>query len=108
MHIYHLKNCDTCKKAVKALADQSPTLIDVRADGVSAEVLSAWLALHGPDVLLNRKSTTWRNLSDSDRDRDPLDLLLEHPTLMKRPVIVDGDRVFVGWSKSVQDDLNVR
>lgn len=98
MHIYHLKSCDTCKKAIKALADHNPQLTDVRADGVAPELLSDWLSQVGTDVLLNRKSTTWRNLSDDERAGDPLKLLIDHPTLMKRPVVVENGNLHVGWS----------
>ena len=105
MHIYHLKTCDTCKKAIKALADREPSLVDVRADGVSPDLLKTWLEAVGPEVLLNRKSTTWRNLSEAERAGDPLTLLQANPTLMKRPVIVDGRDLHVGWSKAVQEAL---
>lgn len=104
--LYGLKTCDTCRKALKALeaAGNSVTYVDVRADGVSADVLAAWLEEHG-DALINTRSTTWRGLDESDRARsasDPAGLLKEHPTLIKRPVIVSGDDVTVGWSKAVQ------
>lgn len=77
----------------------------MRADGVAEADLKAWLEAVGADLLVNRKSTTWRNLNDAERAGDPLALLVAHPTLMKRPVIVDGDRVHVGWSKAVQEEL---
>ena len=108
MHIYHLKSCDTCRKAIKALANRNPQLTDIRADGLPQALLKDWLEAVGPDVLVNRKSTTWRNLSEAERAGDPLALLAEHPTLMKRPVIVEGDHLHVGWSKSVQADLDVK
>lgn len=107
MRIYHLKSCDTCKKAIKALGDRSPDLTDVRADGVAEADLARWLDLLGAEILVNRKSTTWRNLSEEERGGDALALLLEHPTLMKRPVIVDGDAVHVGWGKPVQEALGL-
>lgn len=101
--IYGLKTCDTCRKAQRALAAAGHTLtvIDVRADGVTPEELSRFLALFGDD-LVNRRSTTWRSLSDEDRARDPLALLAEHPALMKRPVILTGDVVYLGWGNDVQ------
>jgi len=107
MKIYHLKTCDTCKKAIKALADRNPELIDVRVDGVASVDLANWLEAVGPEALVNRKSTTWRNLSQEARAGDPLELLLANPTLMKRPVILDGGQVHVGWSKSVQEALGL-
>ena len=102
--IYALKSCDSCKKAIKALsaAGHELTVIDVRADGVPADQLAALLATHGDGVLVNRKSTTWRGLDAAAQAGDPLALLQEHPTLMKRPVIRDGETSHVGWGKDVQ------
>ena len=78
--------------------------LDVRADGVPADALAGWLAQHG-DAMINTRSTTWRGLGEADRARaesDPAGLLAEHPTLIKRPVIVTADGVTVGWTKAVQ------
>ena len=108
MRFYGLKNCDTCKKAQKALADAglSFEVIDVRADGVPEALLAEWVEAVGTDALVNRRSTTWRGLSDAEKAAaegpGASALLVEHPTLMKRPVIVTGDAVHVGWSKDVQ------
>lgn len=100
---YGLKSCDTCRKAQKALtaAGHSLRVIDVRADGVPRADLAWFLARFGDD-LVNRRSTTWRGLSEAERARDPLDLLAEHPALMKRPVVAAGDMAYLGWGKDVQ------
>ena len=102
--IYALKTCDSCKKAIKALsaAGHDHNIIDVRADGVAQEMLGQWLATHGADVVVNKKSTTWRGLNDAERAADPLALLKAYPTLLKRPVIIDGDKSYVGWGKEAQ------
>jgi len=102
--LYGLKNCDTCKKAMKALegAGQAVTFVDIRADADLPALLPRWLAEAGADLLINRRSTTWRNLSEADRERDALDLLSQNPTLIKRPVIERGNAVHVGWAKDVQ------
>ena len=102
--VYALKTCDSCKKAITALRESGHevTVVDVRADGVAEALLASWLAFHGADIMINRKSTTWRSFDEATKASDPLALLQIHPTLMKRPVIVDGDNVYVGWSKDVQ------
>lgn len=107
MKIYHLKSCDTCKKAIKALADRAPELIDIRADGVPPLTLKSWLATLGPETLINRRSTTWRGLSEADRNEDPLALIFVHPTLIKRPVIELDGKVFCGWTPEVRAALGV-
>jgi len=108
MKIYHLKTCDTCRKAIKALqaAGHSPELIDVRADGVPAQDLAAIEAAVSYEKLLNTRSTTWRGLSDADKQdmsaQKALTLMAEHPTLIKRPVISGGGDITVGWTKDAQ------
>jgi arsenate reductase len=107
--LYGLKTCDTCRKAIKALeeAGHRLTVRDVRADGVAAEYLASWLAVHG-EALINMRSTTWRGLDAAEQARkksDPVGLLATHPTLIKRPVIVVGGTIHVGWTKEVQAAL---
>lgn len=106
--IYGLKACDTCRKAMRALtsAGHDVALHDVRSDPVPRATLAAWLDRFGPE-LVNRKSTTWRGLSEGDRARDPADLLAEQPALMKRPVIVTDGAAHLGWTAPVQAALGV-
>ncbi|WOR14231.1 ArsC/Spx/MgsR family protein [Hyphomonas sp. FCG-A18] len=105
--LYGLKNCDTCKKALKALegADQPVTFVDIRADADLAKKIPIWLNAAGPETLINKRSTTWRNLSETERAGDPQELLIANPTLIKRPVIETGSDTHVGWTKTVQDAL---
>lgn len=112
MNLYGLKNCDTCKKAMKALgaAGQDYTFVDIRAEADVASLAPQWLAQVEPAKLINTRSTTWRQLDESERakaETDPAGLLAANPTLVKRPVIERGDDVFVGWTKDVQAALGV-
>ncbi|WP_300038019.1 ArsC/Spx/MgsR family protein [uncultured Roseobacter sp.] len=104
MHIYGLKNCDTCRKAIRALP--AATLIDVRAEGIPASLLKRALAQFG-DALLNTRSTTWRSLNEQERATAPLELIREHPALMKRPLIDTGDALYLGWTRDTQTALGV-
>ncbi|WP_407492223.1 arsenate reductase family protein [Pseudooceanicola sp. MF1-13] len=104
MQLIGLKTCDTCRAARKALPDAQ--FVDARDDGVDDAILSAALDRFGDD-LVNKRSTTWRGLDDDQRARPAMDLLKDHPTLMKRPLIVDGDRMVLGWSKASQAELGV-
>lgn len=104
MKLYGLKSCDTCRKALKSLPDAE--FVDVRADGVPADVLRRAQDRFGA-ALVNTRSTTWRGLAESERARDPLDLLADHPALMKRPLIVDGDAIYLGWSGETRAGLGV-
>lgn len=107
--VYHLKTCDSCKKAIKALtaAGKDLTLIDVRADGVAPETLAGIIEKAGWETVLNTRSTTWRGLSDDDKaDMNAgkaASLMGAHPTLIKRPVITNGDQLTVGWKPAQQE-----
>lgn len=111
MKLYGIKSCDTCRKALKAFeaAAKPVTYIDLRADGFSEDDLDRWLNAIGWETLLNRRSTTWRELSDTDKsDLDQAKaraLILQHPTLIKRPVFDDGQAIVVGFGKAQQADL---
>ncbi|GFE51406.1 hypothetical protein So717_31590 [Roseobacter cerasinus] len=87
---------------MKALPQAS--LVDVRADGVPDELLAKALATFG-DALINTRSTTWRGLDEVARQAPPLELLKAHPSLMKRPLIVTENELFLGWGKETQAAL---
>ncbi|MEO1641199.1 MAG: ArsC/Spx/MgsR family protein [Pseudomonadota bacterium] len=103
MRFFGLKSCDTCRKALKALknAGITPEVIDVRADGIGAEDRAAILQEFG-EAALNKASTTWRGLSEDEKQADPAQLLAAHPTLMKRPVIAQNSVWTIGWKPDVQ------
>lgn len=102
MQIYGLKNCDSCRKALKSLPQA--VLVDVRAEGIPSQVLNAALAQFG-DALLNTRSTTWRALSEEERAEQPLDLIQAHPSVMKRPLIVTEEEMHLGWTVKTQTAL---
>lgn len=106
MRFFGLKTCDTCRKALRSIeaAGIVPEVIDVRADGVSAADRAAMVAAFG-DKVINRASTTWRGLSETERAADPATLIAAHPTLIKRPVIERGGRWHQGWSAAVQAEI---
>lgn len=104
MKVYGLKNCDTCRKALKSLPDAE--LVDVRATAMPATLVEAALAQFGED-LLNTRSTTWRSLSESERAAPPRDLLAAHPALMKRPLIDTGAQLLLGWGPETRAALGI-
>ena len=105
--LYGLKNCDTCKKALKALegAGKTVSFVDIRAEADLQALVPKWLSSAGADLLVNRRSTTWRTLSEDVRATDPEALLVANPTLIKRPVIEADQDIHVGWKKDVQAAL---
>ncbi|MEG2803730.1 arsenate reductase [Stenotrophomonas sp.] len=98
--LYGLKNCDTCKKAIKWLDRfQVPhTFVDYRDHPPTPETLIDWAAQAGGfPALINRSSTTWRQLPEPRKAADSAAewklLLREYPQLIKRPVVVSADGV---------------
>lgn len=106
--LYGIKACDTCRKAQKNLTASgvSFTFHDLREDGLNEARLSEWITAVGADTLVNKRSTTWRQLDEAkkslDSDKDAVALLLENPTLVKRPVMQNGQIITVGWTAQSQ------
>lgn len=101
--VFGIKQCDTVKKACRWLEqhDLSYVFHDFRTDGIDAPTIQSWLDELGEDTLVNKRSTTFRQLSDEDKSRlnqDPTAVLAEHPTLIKRPVVSHERGLSVGFS----------
>jgi arsenate reductase len=109
--LYGIKNCDTVRKARKWLEahDVDHTFHDVRADGLTKKDITAWARAVGWETLLNRRGTTWRQLSDADKEsiseKGAIDLMLAHPTLIKRPVLVHKKVTHVGFKPAEYEAL---
>lgn len=109
--LWGLKNCDTCRKAWKWLEAEGIAydFHDIRGGELEADRLSRWIAAAGWETLLNRRGTTWRGLSDAEKDgvdeAKAAALMLEHPALVKRPVIEAGDHITVGFGAAQQDAI---
>lgn len=99
MILYGLKNCDACRKALKFLPDAQ--FVDVRAQGIPADVLARALERFGAK-LVNSRSTTWREMSRDEQQKPALELLQACPTVMKRPLIIDQDQMWLGWTSDTQ------
>jgi Spx/MgsR family transcriptional regulator len=109
--LYGIKNCDSCRKAQGWLRSHQAdfTFLDVREEGLPEARMKGWLESDQGSKLLNRRSTTWRNLSEAERsaaEKDPLPLLLANPTLVKRPLVTAGGELLaVGFSPAVFEKL---
>ena len=105
MIMYGIKNCDTIKKTKKWLENNNIAyeFHDFRSDGVNPVQLRSWVAEISWQTLVNKRSTTWRNLpSESKENMDEtlaLFLMEEQPTLIKRPVLETESGLMVGFSE---------
>ncbi|MGF2686395.1 ArsC family reductase [Marinobacter sp. DUT-3] len=104
MKIYGIKNCDTVKKARKWLDEQGVRydFHDFKKDGLDDTLLSRLEQSVGWETLLNRRGTTWRKLPEDVRDtidaQSAHDVMLENPSIIKRPVVEHEGNVSVGFS----------
>ena len=109
--VYGLKTCDTTRKALKWLEKRQAAhrFLDIRAEGIDLDKLTEWAMEVGWEALLNRGSTTWRELPEVFRENvtedTALQLMVDHPTLIKRPVIETGKGVLVGFKGDQQRAL---
>lgn len=103
--IYGIKSCDTCRNARKYLAEHDIEFRfhDVRDDGLDIQMLERWSARIAWEKLLNRRSISWRKIPEVDRndmDRDrAFALMIDRPTLLKRPVLESEKFLAVGFSE---------
>ncbi len=103
--VYGLDKCSTCQKARKWLDKHKIDyrFVDYREHRVDAAALKHWSsAVGGWDKLVNRTGITWRNLPPNRRSPDSVPewllLIKEYPALVRRPVVVHGDAVTLGFT----------
>ena len=106
--LYGIPNCDTVKKARTWLAEHGHdfTFHDFKKQGLSRETAARWLEESDWETLVNRKGTTWRNLPDERKaavvdKASALELMLEHTSVIKRPVLEGAGALAVGFSPAV-------
>jgi Spx/MgsR family transcriptional regulator len=110
--LYIINTCDTCRKARKVLEKKGIPFktYDLRKDGLSAALLEHILH-RAPFVdVVNKRSKTWRDLSQEEKDAfdsSARQLLIKHPTLLKRPLLeVDDKTILVGYHDGDYDKLS--
>jgi len=101
--VYGIPNCDSVKKARVWLTEHGIDYVfhDFKKQGVPAEAVDLWLKSVNWDILVNRKGTTWRKLDPMEQSRvtdndSARAVMLAHPSVIKRPVVVQGQTVIVG------------
>ena len=101
IQLYGISNCDTVRKAIRYLDinDIRYQFIDYRKNPMSLEKLETIVSSVGWEILINRRSMTYRSLSEDQKKNINYDLVLDYPTLIKRPVLISGDEVLVGFSE---------
>ena len=106
IHMYGIPNCDTVKKARAWLVKQGIGAIfhDYKKEGADPEQIAKWISVAGHNTVLNRRGTTFRSLSDTQK-RDAEDshkavaLLVQNPSMLKRPIVEFPDGLLVGFKE---------
>ena len=105
--LHGIRNCDTMKKAWTWLDDHGIAydFHDYKKQGIERGTLEEWVRTVGWEVLLNRAGTTFKKLPDADKlgidAVRAVDLMLAHPSMIKRPVLAMRDRLIVGFKLGV-------
>ena len=101
--LYGIPNCDTVKKARRWLDQRQVTyqFHDFRKDGLTPAQVSAWLSRLDWEDLLNKRGRTWRDLPETEKQihnaAQAVALCCKYPTLIKRPVLVSGKQIVIGF-----------
>ena len=111
LNLYGIPSCDTCRQARKWLDenDIAYNFHDVHSEGLDAQMLERWSKRLGWEKLLNKQSLTWRKVPQVDRDNmnksRALLTMIEHPTLLKRPVLESTRMMAVGFSPDRYEEI---
>lgn len=108
LKIYGIKNCSSMKKAFDLLNELGLAyeFHDYKKKGIDAGSLKAWLDAKGQDVILNKKGTTWKKLSEQQQqaaltsEAGLIDALAAHSSLIKRPVLQTPQGYIVGFDEA--------
>lgn len=109
--LYGISNCDTVKKARRWLDQRQLTYSfhDFRKDGLTPALVKTWLNQHDMETVLNKRGRTWRDLSDTEKQVNTtaqvITLCCKYPALIKRPVLVSGKHILIGFDTKQYADL---
>lgn len=103
-YIYGIRNCDTMKKTFSWLKENNIEyeFHDYKKAGIDKAVLLDWISAVGWETLLNRRGMMWRKvpqkIKDSIDENSAITLMLDTPSIIKRPVLRAGNRIEVGFN----------
>ncbi|HLQ99736.1 MAG TPA: ArsC family reductase [Sphingobacterium sp.] len=115
VHIYGIKNCGTIKKTLEWFEKEGLeyTFHNYKKEAATEEKITAWIQKVSWETLLNKRGTTWRKLSEEEKeevtDADAaISVMLSNNSIIKRPVIEWDDKVIVGFNEENLNDQITR
>lgn len=113
LKVYGIKNCNSMKKAFELLNELGLAyeFHDYKKQGIDAETVKKWLDQAGTELILNKKGTTWKKLTEDEQQRalsgevELIQALTTHTSLIKRPVIDFGQGLIVGFNPEAIQNL---
>ena len=109
--LFGISNCDTVKKARKWLEtnQHSHRFHDFRKDGIERQQVIQWVSALGWETLVNKRSTTWKTLDEQVKSTltndSVVEVILQHPTLIKRPLLELNGLYNVGFKETDYQQL---
>ena len=99
MKIFGIKNCDKIKKTVLWCAQNQRMceFHDYRVDGIDDEIINGFLSQYDMADLVNKRSTTWRQLNDEQKANVTNEIIIANPTLLKRPIVEINGQFHIGY-----------
>lgn len=104
--IYGLKNCDSTRKIIQWCKQHKVNFMlhDFKQDGIDKKLVQQWLMQTDETILLNKQSTTWEHLTQSEQaaaneTATLIELFVQYPTLLKRPIIVKNHQLITVGAK---------
>lgn len=111
MILYGIANCDTVRKARKFLDEKQISYVfhDFKKQGLTQETIQNWLKYQPLEILVNKRSTSWKQLTEEQKQQlitgQNLSVLSEMPTLIKRPVLENNGSLLVGFKEAEYQNL---
>jgi len=111
MKMYGIPNCDTVRKARKFLDSNGVEFEfhDFKKQGLTVDIIQSWLAAQPIEVIVNKRSTSWKQLTDDQKAQlmaaTDLTTLTEMPTLVKRPVLETDNGILFGFKADAYQAL---
>lgn len=102
--IYGIPNCNSVKKAIDWLNNHKVDFVfhNYKKEGVEIQKLKTWIAQLGWETIFNKKGTTWKSIADLHKKLDEktaIKIMLEHNSIIKRPIIESGKKLIVGFDE---------